>query len=142
MSIFSQSHHGLTAVATPQADLDCSFGALIFLPSAFSGGWPRLLISRGSSTQWGCPTSGRPLRGDRGASCAPLLISSKPTSGPEWVPVSNPTGKCANEAPIAVTPMSGFHNDSPGRRRRDADPDRGDASPPGFEDHLVCSDAL
>ena len=25
MSIFNQSRHGLTAVATPQADLDCSF---------------------------------------------------------------------------------------------------------------------
>jgi hypothetical protein len=38
MSIFSQSRHGLTAVATPQADLDCSFAALLFLPSAFVGG--------------------------------------------------------------------------------------------------------
>jgi len=38
MSIFNQSRHGLTAVATPQADLDCSFAALLFLPSAFFGG--------------------------------------------------------------------------------------------------------
>jgi hypothetical protein len=38
MSIFDQSHHGLTAVATPQADLNYSFVALLFPPSAFFGG--------------------------------------------------------------------------------------------------------
>jgi hypothetical protein len=50
MSIFNQSRRGLTAVATPQSDLDCSLAALLFLPSAFFGGWPRLLISLVSPT--------------------------------------------------------------------------------------------
>ena len=29
----------------------------------------------------------------------------------------------SERTPVAVPPRSGFHNDSPGRRRKDADPD-------------------